>query len=120
MQKVWKRARHLREAATDAEHLLWRHLRSQQLHGYKFRRQYPIAGYIADFACVSARLVVELDGGQHLDAANYDSERTRIIEMHGYQVLRFWNNDVLLHLPDVLEKIWHALHERERNVPCSK
>ncbi|MFC3652089.1 endonuclease domain-containing protein [Dyella humi] len=111
MQKTWKHARHLRTFATDAERLLWHHLRGRQLGEYKFRRQYPVAGYIVDFVCVSARLAIELDGGQHLDATIYDAKRTQLIEAHGYQVLRFWNDDVLLRTTDVLEKIWRLLHE---------
>jgi very-short-patch-repair endonuclease len=111
MQKTWKHARHLRTSATDAERLLWHHLRSRQLGQYKFRRQYPIAGYIADFVCVSTRLVVELDGGQHVDAALYDAKRTQIIEKHGYRVLRFWNDDVLLRTNDVLEEVLRRLHD---------
>lgn len=112
MQETWKRARYLRHSATDAERLLWRHLRSRQLGEYKFRRQYPIAGYITDFACIPAKLVIELDGGQHLDAIVYDLERTRVIEAHGYRVLRFWNDEVLLHTEVVLEQIWLQLPKR--------
>jgi very-short-patch-repair endonuclease len=72
LQDIHVNARTLRRNPTDAERRLWRHLRSRQLFGYKFRRQYPIAGYIADFACVEAGLVIELDGGQHLAQADYE------------------------------------------------
>ncbi|HEY0197193.1 MAG TPA: DUF559 domain-containing protein [Rhodanobacter sp.] len=109
MQRQWERARKLRNAATDAEKHLWRHLRREQLAGCKFRRQYPIASYIVDFVCIPARLVVELDGGQHVDAAVYDARRTQIIEAHGYRVLRFWNDDVLLRTNAVLGEIFRHL-----------
>jgi very-short-patch-repair endonuclease len=69
----------------------------------------PIAGYIVDFVCIPARLVLELDGGQHLDAMDYDAERTRTIEAKGYRVLRFWNDDVLLRTEAVLEEVLRHL-----------
>jgi very-short-patch-repair endonuclease len=109
MRRQWERARRLRNAATDAERHLWRHLRLGQLAGYKFRRQYPIDRYIVDFVCIPARLVVELDGGQHIDAADHDAHRTRIIATHGYRLLRFWNDDVLLRTDAVLEQIFRQL-----------
>ncbi len=109
MRLIWKRARDLRNAATDAERHLWRYLRGRQLGNYKFRRQFPIAGFVADFACVEARLVIELDGGQHADQAEHDVERTRKIGLTGYRVLRFWNNDVLLRTDAVVEQIMREL-----------
>jgi very-short-patch-repair endonuclease len=112
MQEIWKRARALRRSATDAERMLWRHLRRGNFAPHKFRRQYPIAGYIVDFVCVSAKLVIELDGGQHADAREYDERRTHKIAACGYRVLRFWNDDVLLRTEAVLEEIWRSLHGR--------
>jgi very-short-patch-repair endonuclease len=109
MEEIWTKARALRNTATDAEQALWRYLRGRQLQGLKFRRQYPIAGYIADFACVEAKLVIELDGGQHTDQAPYDAERTRKIECNGFRVLRFWNDDVLLRTAEVLDEIIRRL-----------
>jgi len=109
MQRIWTRARRLRNECTDAERCLWYFLRRQQLVGYKFRRQYPLAGYIVDFTCVSAHLVIELDGGQHLDALAYDKVRTRTLERQGYRVLRFWNDDVLLRTSDVVAEIYRVL-----------
>ena len=103
------RARSLRAEPTDAEALLWFHLRDRRLDDHKFRRQRPIGPYFADFACLEARLVVELDGGQHVEAAANDIERTNFFEMQGYRVLRFWNNDVLTHTAVVLEQILLAL-----------
>lgn len=112
MQKKWIFARRLRNEATDAERHLWRYLRGGQLGGFKFRRQYPLAGYIVDFVCIPAGLVLELDGGQHLDARGYDAERTRAIEALGYRVLRFWDDDVLLRTDAVLEEVWRLLESR--------
>lgn len=109
MEEIWENARSLRNAPTDAERQLWRHLRGRQLQGLKFRRQYPIAGYIADFACVEARLVIEADGGQHTDRDEYDAERTRKMQVNGYRVLRFWNDDVLLRSDLVLDEILRQL-----------
>ncbi|QRP64512.1 DUF559 domain-containing protein [Rhodanobacter sp. FDAARGOS 1247] len=114
MHIKWIRARRLRNEGTDAERRLWQHLRHRQLAGHKFRRQYPLAGYIVDFICVPARLVVELDGGQHLDAVEYDRRRTEILEREGYCVLRFWNDEVLLRTEDVVGEIFRVLEERSR------
>ncbi|HTV87238.1 MAG TPA: DUF559 domain-containing protein [Dyella sp.] len=109
MQGKWIRARELRNTATDAERHLWRYLRRRDLAGYKFRRQYPIAGYIVDFVCIQAGLVIEIDGSQHLSARTYDERRTRAIEASGYRVLRFWNDETLLRTDAVLEEIWRGL-----------
>jgi very-short-patch-repair endonuclease len=83
-------------------------LRGRRLIGRKFVRQFPIGDAIADFACRSAKLVVELDGGQHSDSLT-DPARTELIEAHGYKVIRFWNNDVLENLDGVLVEIASAL-----------
>ncbi len=112
MHIKWIRARRMRNDGTDAERRLWYFLRRQQLAGHKFRRQYPLAGYIVDFVCVPARLVLELDGGQHLDALAYDQQRTEALQREGYRVLRFWNNDVLLRTEDVLAEIFRVLEGR--------
>jgi very-short-patch-repair endonuclease len=112
MQLKWIRARRLRHDGTDAERKLWHHLRHQQLAGHKFRRQYPLYGYIVDFVCVPALLVIELDGGQHLDALDYDQRRTEILEREGYCVVRFWNDEVLLRTEDVLREIFRVLEGR--------
>jgi len=110
-ERVRVRARALREAPTDAESLLWFHLRDRRLANHKFRRQRPIGPYFADFACLEAMLVVELDGGQHVEAATYDERRTRFMENQGYRVLRFWNNEVLMQTDAVRERILQALQE---------
>ncbi len=101
-------ARKLRREMTDAELLLWSRLRGQQL-GARFTRQFPIGDAVADFACRSAKLVVELDGGQHALTTVADAARTRLIEAHGYTVIRFWNSDVTSNLDGVLETILHHL-----------
>ena len=100
-------ARKLRANQTDAEERLWLHLRGRRLEGQKFVRQFQIDHYVADFACRTARLAIELDGGQH-DAAR-DTARTAIIDTYGYRVLRFWNNDVLANTEGVLEAIRQEL-----------
>jgi len=84
-------------------------LRNRQLDGCKFRRQVPIDRYFADFACVEAKLVVELDGGQHAEQIAYDAERTRVIETCGWRVIRFWNHEVLLESEGVCDTILAAL-----------
>ena len=102
-------ARTLRRNATDVEAKLWQHLKGRQLEGAKFRRQLPIARFVADFACEEVRLVVELDGGQHAERAEHDRNRSEILEAHGYTVLRFWNSDVTENLDGVLEEIRRAI-----------
>ncbi|MDQ2105025.1 endonuclease domain-containing protein [Azospirillum isscasi] len=102
------RARTMRHVPTDAERKLWSILRRPQIGGWYFRRQHPIPPYIADFACVEARLVVEADGGQHADSAN-DSARDEHLRQHGWQILRFWNNDVLSNPEGVACMIGEAL-----------
>ena len=110
-ERAWVRARDLREAPTDAESLLWYYLRDRRLANHKFRRQRPIGPYFADFACLEAKLIVELDGGQHAEAAEYDESRTRFMEAQGFRVLRFWNNEVLAKKDAVLERILQVLLE---------
>ena len=98
-------AAELRRDRTDAEAKLWQVLRRRQLLGLKFRCQHGLERYIVDFACPAARLIVELDGGQHADRAEQDAERTRVLESKGYRVLRFWNTDVLENLDGVVQAI---------------
>lgn len=103
-QRFAARARELRSRQTDAEIRMWSRLRDRRLFGFRFVRQEQIGPYFADFACREANLVVELDGSQHAESA-YDERRTKVIEGHGYRVVRFWNTDVLLHTDDVLQVI---------------
>ena len=102
-------ARKLRNQSTDAERLLWRHLRRRQLGGFRFRRQVPVDGYVADFACMDAMLVIELDGGQHQEQAARDARRDARINAAGYRVVRFWNNQVFEETTAVLEVILNTL-----------
>jgi len=103
------RARDLRLYQTDVERKLWRMLRGRQLGGFKFRRQYPIGRYFADFACAEARIVVELDGGQHGVRLDYEAERTAELERRGWRVVRFWNSEVIENAVGVAEAILSAL-----------
>jgi len=103
------RARDLRRDQTPVEARLWSRLRNRQLDGFKFRRQLPIEGYIADFVCIDAKLVVELDGGQHAEQAEYDARRTAALEAAGFDVLRFWNTDAFENIEGVLEMIRRRL-----------
>jgi len=99
----------LRKQMTDAEHRLWYHLRKRQLNGYRFRRQYPVGPFIADFACIDEGLIVEVDGGQHNEQRAADETRTRFLENRGFRVLRFWNNHVLKQTEVCLGLIAEAL-----------
>ena len=100
----------MRSTPTDAERKLWWHLRHRLSVGNShFRRQVRIKQYIVDFACHPARLIVEIDGGQHASTTAADAERTKVLEANGYRVLRFWNNDVLRNIEGVLEAIQNAI-----------
>ncbi len=103
-------ARAMRKAPTDAERKLWWHLRHRlPISATHFRRQARLGRYIVDFASHHAKLVIEIDGGQHAEQAVADAERIRFLEAEGYRVVRFWNNDVLTNVAGVLEAIQHAL-----------
>ena len=101
-------ARALRRNSTDAERKMSRLLRDRRLDGVKFRRQVPIGPFIADFASIEHRLVLELDGGQHAESA-YDARRDRLLANDGWRVVRFWNNDVIKNSEGVMESIVQAL-----------
>ncbi len=100
-------ARELRARQTEAEAHLWHHLRARRLEGEKFVRQLQIDRYVADFACRTARLAIELDGGQH--NTERDAARTEIVETYGYRILRYWNHEVLGDTYAVLKAIRHEL-----------
>lgn len=102
-------SKNLRQNMTDAEQLLWKHLRAHRMDGQKFRRQQPVGPYIVDFVHFAQRLIVEADGGQHAGSA-HDEVRDAWLHSQGFRVLRFWNNDILLRTDAVLEAIWAALH----------
>ena len=99
-------ARQLRRQQTDAEQKLWSAIRNRQLAGLKFRRQVPIGAYIVDFYCHECRLVLELDGSQHLAQLEYDDIRTCFLQAQGIRVLRFWNNEILSNIEGVLQQIY--------------
>src|SRR3954466_1789924 len=101
-------ARALRRIETNAERTMWHLLRDRRLGGIKFRRQVPIGHYVADFASIEHRLVVELDGGQHADSAS-DGRRDAFLAAEGWRVLRFWNNDAIRNRAGVLEMIQQAV-----------
>jgi len=98
-------ARRLRRDQTDAERRLWSRLRDRRLVGARFCRQHPIGPFIADFCCTEAKLVVELDGGQHALRLAEDQVRTKYLESQGYVVIRFWDNEVLTNTEGVLQRI---------------
>lgn len=106
-----QRARNLRRNMTDAEKALWRVLRGKQLEGWRFRRQHPLGPYIVDFICLEKKLVVEVDGGHHGEDehAAHDARRDEWIQSRGYQVLRFWNADVVRDPHEVAHHIYLVL-----------
>ena len=108
-------ARELRRYSTDAERRLWYRLRDRRLGGFKFRRQVTLGPFIADFACVECKLIVEADGGQH--GSMLDSHRTAQLAALGWRVLRFWNNDILRETESVLETILEACEQRKKAAP---
>ena len=105
-----KTAKNLRANTTAAEDILWRHLRRLEIKGSHFRRQVPIGPYVADFACLKERLIIEGDGSQHGedDNSRRDEVRTRWLNSEGYRVMRFWNNDVMSNTESVMEAIHDA------------
>jgi len=115
------RARALRQNMTDAERRIWQMLRSQQIERHQFRRQVPIGRYIADFVCHEARLIIEIDGGQHDHSWPREAARSAFLQNEGYRVLRFWNNEVLANLDGVhaviAEALGMALVEPLRHAP---
>ena len=98
----------LRHNMTDAEQALWKRLRGCQINGLKFRRQHPYGDFVLDFVCLEAKLVIEIDGGQHM-GSEHDQTRDEMLVQSGFQVMRFWNNQVLNELDSVMEAIWLAL-----------
>jgi len=103
-----ERARNLRKSQTNAEKRLWSHLRRKQIHGRRFRRQVPIGPFIVDFFCPKLKLIIEADGGQHAFTQSKDQKRTEWLESRGYTVLRFWNNEIIENIEEVVAKISRA------------
>jgi very-short-patch-repair endonuclease len=108
-----RHVRTLRDDQTSSERLLWSRLRRRQVGGFKFRRQHQIGLYICDFASLDGKLIVELDGSQHLKRTEYDDRRDSFLRSAGYRVLRFWNGDVQAELDAVVDTIFEALHRRD-------
>ena len=102
---------------TEAERLLWKVLRGKQLNGNRFRRQHPVVPYILDFACAELKLAIEIDGGQHQDREIYDNNRTDFLQLSGWQILRFWNDEVFKNLEGVLSNISAAITQHPHPNP---
>ena len=100
-----KIARKLRKESTAVEMKLWHYLRNRRFLKLKFRRQYPIGSYIVDFICLEKKIIIEVDGSQHIEQQAYDAIRTNYLESFGFKVLRFWNNEVNANIYEVLEVI---------------
>lgn len=111
--KMQRRAAELRHNQTEAESKLWQALRAHQTEDVHFRRQHAIGNYIVDFCAVRRKLIIELDGSQHLEQAEYDQQRSQFLQSKGYRVLRFWNSDVMNDLNGVIGVIQDALDERK-------
>jgi len=113
-------AKSLRQQMTDAERLLWRHLRNRGLGGWKFRRQYPVGPFVVDFICLEKNIVIEVDGGQHAEREELDLQRSAYLNKMGYKVLRFWNNEVLQETEAVLNSIFTILSDIGKNSPSPR
>jgi len=108
------KAGELRKELTPAERKLWAILRGNKLNGVKFRRQHAIGNYIVDFVSIKKKLIIELDGSQHLEQTGYDEERTRYLESRGYQVIRFWNDQIEKEMDGVIQVLDELLKGVER------
>ena len=111
--KIFSRAKELHRNMSPAETKLWKHLRAHQMSDVHFRNQHAIGNYIVDFCAPRKKLIIELDGSQHLEQKEYDEERTKYLESRGYRVLRFWNNDVMNNTEAVVKVIWSVLIEEK-------
>ncbi len=111
MDKLFHLARNLRQTSTRQERILWKLLRNRGFYNLKFKRQVPIGDYIVDFLCEEKKLIIELDGGQHNipNKVLNDEKRTKFLEDEGYQVIRFWNNDIDKNIGGVYEKLKEVL-----------
>ena len=112
--KIFGRAKQLHRNMTQAEAKLWKYLRAHRMGDVHFRNQHAIGNYIVDFCAPRRKLIIEVDGSQHLEQQEYDAERTRYLETRGYQVLRFWNREVMNNIDEVLNVIWNRLHGKTR------
>lgn len=108
--KTMHRAGELRKEPTPSERKLWAYLRGDNLQGVNFRRQHALGNYIVDFVSIKRKLVIELDGSQHLEQEEYDTERTKFLQSMGYTVIRFWNHQIMNEMDNVIKAIEFALH----------
>ena len=113
--KIFKRAKELRRDMTPTEIKLHAHLRAHRMGGVHFRPQHAIGNYIVDFCAPRKKLIIELDGSQHLEQEEYDKERSAFLKSKGYRILRFWNNDVMKNTESVLTQIWDTLKEQNNS-----
>jgi very-short-patch-repair endonuclease len=120
--KIFAHAKELHRNLSPAEAKLWKHLRAHRMSSVHFRNHtcpgvrcqgHAIGNYIVDFCAPRRKLIIELDGSQHLEQKEYDEERTKYLEARGYRVLRFWNNDVMNNIETVLKVIWSMLNEEK-------
>jgi very-short-patch-repair endonuclease len=109
-------ARRMRRHATDAEAAIWRLLRDRRFAGLKFRRQFPFQNYILDFVCFKPRVVIEIDGSQHFGAVR-DQHRAKALQKEGFEVIRYWNNDLLRRPTLVLEDLFYQIGRLEAADP---
>jgi len=109
--KIFRRAKELHRNMTPAEVKLWSRLRAHRMKGVHFRNQHAIGNYIVDFCSPRKKLIIELDGSQHLEQEDYDAERTLFLESKGYRILRFWNNQIMNDIEAVLRAIDYSLEE---------
>jgi very-short-patch-repair endonuclease len=117
MASTVQMARRLRRNQTDAERILWFRLRDRRLGGWKFRRQMLLNGFVVDFCCPDAKVVIEIDGGQHVARREQDARRTANLEASGYLLLRFWNNEVMRNVEGVLQSILSTLNQHTSEPP---
>jgi very-short-patch-repair endonuclease len=111
--KMQRRAAELRRNQTEAEARLWKYLRAHRANGVHFRRQHAVGNYIVDFCAPRKKLIIEVDGGQHLEQEEYDTERTQFLGSQGYKVLRFWNNEIMKDIEGVMRVILDVLEGGE-------
>ncbi|TAH34019.1 MAG: endonuclease domain-containing protein [Alphaproteobacteria bacterium] len=111
---MYEFAKAMRNDPTDAEYRLWYHLSNRQLLNHKFRRQHPIPPYIVDFCCIEKKIIIELDGGQHAEDGHaiYDKKRDEFLKNAGYDVIRFWNQEVMKNIDSVIETILYKLEHK--------
>lgn len=117
MKKSLIFAKKLRKNLTDTEKLLWYHLRKRQLNGLKFRKQAPIGRFVVDFVCLEKRVIIEIDGSQHLLQTTRDQKRDLWLQKEGYRILRFWNSEVFEHTEEVLEIIFNTCRDHPPPYP---